>query len=173
MSDLRAFKPPRTGYPARSFYCTFCIISTPPSHPSGTEKAPELEMRALQTCASRLALQLHPRNVTNRQSGVLARYFIALSALFPIPSSLLPAQKKRQCFKGSRAKHAPRDLALRLELSLAISSPRAFQPPQTGYHARPFCCTSCIISIPPSHLPAQKKHRGFKCRHYKHASSAA
>ena len=116
MSDLRAFQSPRTGYHARSFYCTFCIISAPPSHPSGT--------------------------------------------------------KKRQGLKCSRAKQASRDLDLRLELSLAISSPRAFQPPQTGYHARPFCCTFCIISIPPSHLPGTEKRQGFNCGHSKHASRA-
>ena len=32
MSDLQSFQPPRMGYPARSFYCTFCIISIPSSH---------------------------------------------------------------------------------------------------------------------------------------------
>ena len=115
MSDLRAFQLPRTGYHACSFYCTFCIISAPPSHPSGT--------------------------------------------------------KKRQGLKCSRAKHASRtrDFALRLALSLAMSDLRAFQSPRTGYHERSFYCTFCIISIPPSHLPAQKKHRGFKCSRSKHA----
>ena len=114
MSDLQSFQPPRMGYPARSFYCIFCIISipsshlpaqkkrrglkcsrakqasraalpcgfvlalsltdnqthlffalsalfpAPPTHPSGTKKAPGLQMQALQTCASRLALRLEP-----------------------------------------------------------------------------------------------------------------
>ena len=55
-----------------------------------------------------------------------------------------------------RQTYVPRGFALGLELSLAISSPRAFQPPQTGCHARSFYCTFCIISIPSSHLPAQK-----------------
>ena len=49
-----------------------------------------------------------------------------------------------------------RGFALGLELSLAMSDLRAFKPPRTGYPARSFYCTFCIISIPSSHLPAQK-----------------
>ena len=102
MSDLRAFQLPRTGYHARSFYCTICIISAPPSHPSGT--------------------------------------------------------KKRQGLKCSRAKHASRTrgFALRLELSLAMSDLRAFQPPRTSYRAYHFIAPSALFPLLHPILPAQK-----------------
>ena len=75
-----------------------------------------------------------------------------------IPSPYPSGTKKRQGLKCSRAKHASRTrgFALRLELSLAMSDLRAIQLPRTGYPARSFYCTFCIISIPSSHLPAQK-----------------
>ena len=134
MSDLQSFQPPRMGYPARSFYCIFCIISipsshlpaqkkrrglkcsrakqasraalpcgfvlalsltdnqthlffalsalfpAPPTHPSGTKKAPGLQMQALQTCASRALLIgfIIAMSLTDDQTCL----FIALSAFF-------------------------------------------------------------------------------------------
>lgn len=52
---------------------------------------------------------------------------------------------------------------------LAMSDLQSFQPPRMGYPARSFYCIFCIISIPSSHLPAQKKRRGLKCSRAKHA----
>ena len=110
-----------------------------------------------------LAACVEPCNV--RPAGLpaatngLSCAFILLHFLHYFRSSIPSFRhKKRQGLKCSRAKHASRTrgFALRLELSLAMSDLRAFQLPRTGYPARSFYCTFCIISIPSSHLPAQK-----------------
>ena len=89
------------------------------------QKTARLQLRALQTCAPRglpcgLSLAGHGTDA-GRQSTLTDDHgcrFIPLSALFPTPSSHLPAHKKHRGFKCRHYKHAPCDLALRLALSL-------------------------------------------------------
>ena len=72
-----------------------------------------------------------------------------------------------------RQTYVPRGFALRLELSLAMSDLRAFQPPRTSYHAYHFIAPSALFPLLHPILPAQKKRRGLKCSRGKHASRTA
>ncbi|HIV29978.1 MAG TPA: hypothetical protein IAB20_03600 [Candidatus Pullichristensenella excrementipullorum] len=128
---------------------------------TGTEKAPGLQMQPLQTCASRLALRLElcmarTQDVSQRGQTIINVALLHFLHYFSLLHPIFPAQKNAGASNAAAPNMRTARLCLATELSLAISSPRAFQPPQTGCHARSFYCTFCIISIPSSHLPAQK-----------------
>lgn len=107
------FPADTNGLSCASVYCTYCIFSTPSTHPSTTKNA---------KASNEVAPNTRP--------------------------AILPCG-----------------------LSLAMSRPRAFQPPRTCYHAYMFYCSFSIIlrSFIPS--PTQKKRRSFKCSRAKHASA--
>ena len=60
-------------------------------------------------------------------------------------------------------------LALRLELSLAMSDLRAFQSPLTDGHVRLFIAHIALFLASSTHPSATNKRRGFKCGRSKHA----
>ena len=123
MSDLRAFQLPRTGYHACSFYCTFCIISAPPSHPSGTKNAKASNaaapnIRHARHCLSASSSQCPACSHSSYHERAIMRvHFFASSALFSAPSTHPSATNKRRGFKCSRAKHAHRGLPCGLNLA--------------------------------------------------------
>ena len=55
------------------FFALSALFPAPPTHPSGTKKAPGIQMQALQTCASRLALRLEPCKARTQDVGQRGR----------------------------------------------------------------------------------------------------
>ena len=125
---------------------------------------------------ARLALRLEPCMARTQDVGQRGRTTIdvvlllfCIISLSSIPSS---GTEKRQSFKCSRAKHTPR-------AALPCGLSRALQCPTCGPSSRHerailrvrFIALSALFLFLHPILPAQKKHRGFKCGRSKHAHS--
>ena len=153
---------PWTHNHARPFIALSALFLAPPTPSSSTKKRQGFKCGHYKHATRDLALRLEPCMARTQDVGQRGRTTIDV-VLFhflhyfhsSIPST---GTEKRQGLKCSRAKHASRTrgFALRLELSLAMSDLRAFQPPRTSYHAYLFIAHSALFPLLHPILPAQK-----------------